>query len=102
MASDATQILQAISAGDRSQVETLMELVYDELRFFSGMTVKEVALVLGISETTVGRKWAAQVGQRFQANPDTRGSTSVDGVIRHQAFLDGRFLFLGLPNARAK
>lgn len=30
-----------------------------ELRFFSGMTVQEVALVLSISETTVGREWAA-------------------------------------------
>ena len=30
-----------------------------ELRFFSGMTVKEVALVLGSSEKTVGREWAA-------------------------------------------
>jgi len=30
-----------------------------ELRFFSGMTVKEVALVLGTSEKTVGREWAA-------------------------------------------
>jgi RNA polymerase sigma-70 factor (ECF subfamily) len=32
MPSDATQILQAISAGDRSQVEELMHLVYDDLR----------------------------------------------------------------------
>ena len=30
-----------------------------ELRFFSGMTVKEVAHVLGVSESTVGREWAA-------------------------------------------
>jgi RNA polymerase sigma-70 factor (ECF subfamily) len=30
-----------------------------ELRFFSGMTVKEVAVVLDTSETTVGREWAA-------------------------------------------
>ena len=30
-----------------------------EMRFFSGMTVKEVAAVLGISEKTVGREWAA-------------------------------------------
>ena len=30
-----------------------------ELRFFGGMTVKEVAHVLGISEKTVGREWAA-------------------------------------------
>jgi DNA-directed RNA polymerase specialized sigma24 family protein len=32
MASDATQILQAITAGDRSGVDRLMELVYDDLR----------------------------------------------------------------------
>jgi RNA polymerase sigma factor (TIGR02999 family) len=32
MASDATQILQAITAGDRSDVGKLMELVYDDLR----------------------------------------------------------------------
>ena len=32
MASDATQILQAIAAGDRSDIEKLMELVYDDLR----------------------------------------------------------------------
>jgi DNA-directed RNA polymerase specialized sigma24 family protein len=32
MASDATQILQAISADDRSDVENLMQLVYDDLR----------------------------------------------------------------------
>jgi RNA polymerase sigma-70 factor (ECF subfamily) len=32
MASDATQILQAITAGDRSHVDKLMELVYDDLR----------------------------------------------------------------------
>ena len=32
MASDATQILQAITAGDRSGVDKLMELVYDDLR----------------------------------------------------------------------
>lgn len=32
MASDATQILQAITAGDRSDVDKLMELVYDDLR----------------------------------------------------------------------
>ena len=94
MTSDATQIQQAISVGDRLQVETLLDLVHDELRFISGMTVKEVALVLSISETTVGRKWAAQVGQRLRAIADTRGSTSADGVVRHQAFLDGRFLFL--------
>jgi RNA polymerase sigma factor (TIGR02999 family) len=30
-----------------------------EMRFFSGMTVKEVSHVLGISESTVGREWAA-------------------------------------------
>ena len=30
-----------------------------EMRFFSGMTVKEVANVLEISEKTVGREWAA-------------------------------------------
>ena len=30
-----------------------------EMRFFSGMTVKEVATLLGVSEKTVGRKWAA-------------------------------------------
>ena len=30
-----------------------------EMRFFSGMTVKEVATVLGVSEKTVGREWAA-------------------------------------------
>jgi RNA polymerase sigma factor (TIGR02999 family) len=32
MASDATQILQAITAGDLSGVDKLMELVYDDLR----------------------------------------------------------------------
>jgi RNA polymerase sigma-70 factor (ECF subfamily) len=32
MAADATQILQAISAGDRTDVGQLMELVYDDLR----------------------------------------------------------------------
>jgi RNA polymerase sigma factor (TIGR02999 family) len=32
MVSDATQILQAITAGDRSDVDKLMELVYDDLR----------------------------------------------------------------------
>jgi hypothetical protein len=32
MASEATQILQAISAGDRSHVDKLMQLVYDDLR----------------------------------------------------------------------
>jgi RNA polymerase sigma factor (TIGR02999 family) len=32
MAPDATQILQAITAGDRSDVDKLMELVYDDLR----------------------------------------------------------------------
>ena len=32
MASDATQILQAITAGDRSDVDKLIELVYDDLR----------------------------------------------------------------------
>ena len=32
MASDATQILHAISAGDRSDAEKLMHLVYDDLR----------------------------------------------------------------------
>ena len=32
MASDATQILQAIVAGDRSHVDELMQLVYDDLR----------------------------------------------------------------------
>ena len=32
MTSDATQILQAIAAGDRSGTEKLMELVYDDLR----------------------------------------------------------------------
>jgi RNA polymerase sigma-70 factor (ECF subfamily) len=32
MASNATQILQAITAGDRSDVAKLMELVYDDLR----------------------------------------------------------------------
>lgn len=30
-----------------------------EMRFFSGMTVQEVATVLGVSEKTVGREWAA-------------------------------------------
>ena len=30
-----------------------------ELRFFSGMKVKGVAHVLGVSESTVGREWAA-------------------------------------------
>jgi RNA polymerase sigma factor (TIGR02999 family) len=29
-----------------------------ELRFFGGMTVKEVAEVLGIAERTVGKQWA--------------------------------------------
>ena len=32
MAANATQILQAISAGDRSDAEELMRLVYDDLR----------------------------------------------------------------------
>ena len=32
MASDATQIIKAIAAGDRSDVNKLMELVYDDLR----------------------------------------------------------------------
>ncbi len=32
MASNATQILQAITAGARSHVDELMELVYDDLR----------------------------------------------------------------------
>jgi DNA-directed RNA polymerase specialized sigma24 family protein len=32
MASDVTQILQEISAGDRSHVEQLMQLTYDDLR----------------------------------------------------------------------
>jgi RNA polymerase sigma-70 factor (ECF subfamily) len=32
MPSDATEILEAITAGDRSDVEKLMELVYDDLR----------------------------------------------------------------------
>ncbi len=30
-----------------------------ELRFFGGMTVKEVAAVLGIAERTIGKQWAA-------------------------------------------
>jgi RNA polymerase sigma factor (TIGR02999 family) len=32
MTTHATQILQAVSAGDRSQAEQLMQLVYDDLR----------------------------------------------------------------------
>jgi RNA polymerase sigma-70 factor (ECF subfamily) len=32
MATEVTQILQAVSAGDRSQAEQLMQLVYDDLR----------------------------------------------------------------------
>jgi RNA polymerase sigma factor (TIGR02999 family) len=40
MTSDVTQILQTISAGDRTGVERLMELVYEDLR---GMAHKRMA-----------------------------------------------------------
>jgi RNA polymerase sigma factor (TIGR02999 family) len=40
MASDATQILQAVAGGDRSDVGKLMELVYDDLRGVAHMQLR--------------------------------------------------------------
>jgi RNA polymerase sigma factor (TIGR02999 family) len=40
MASDATQILQAVTAGDRSEVDRLMQLVYDDLRGVAHMQLR--------------------------------------------------------------
>jgi RNA polymerase sigma factor (TIGR02999 family) len=40
MASDATQILQAVTAGDRSEVDRLMQLVYDDLRGVAQMQLR--------------------------------------------------------------
>ena len=40
MTSDATQILQAVATGDRSHVDKLMELVYDDLRGVARMKLR--------------------------------------------------------------
>lgn len=41
MASDLTQILQAVAVGDRSDVDKLMELVYDDLRGAAHMRLRD-------------------------------------------------------------
>ncbi len=47
------EALENLSALDRRQAQVV------EMRFFGGMTVQEVAEVLGVSKTTVDKSWRA-------------------------------------------
>jgi RNA polymerase sigma factor (TIGR02999 family) len=53
MASEATQILQAISAGDRSGVDQLVELVYDDLRGLARVQLRRTAPNHSLDPTAV-------------------------------------------------
>ena len=55
--SDVTRILDRVQQGEAQAAEELLPLVYEELRFFIGLTNAEAAKVLGLSEPTVKRHW---------------------------------------------
>ena len=52
-----TQLLARWREGDRGALDELMPLVYDELRYFGGLSVEETAEVLGVGHATVTRDW---------------------------------------------
>jgi hypothetical protein len=54
---DVTHILARIESGDQIAADPLLPLVYDELRFFAGLTGDQAALILGISPKTADRYW---------------------------------------------
>jgi DNA-directed RNA polymerase specialized sigma24 family protein len=58
-APDITALLAAWGRGDLDARERLMLVVYEELRFFGGLSLQETAHVLHISVATVEREWQA-------------------------------------------
>jgi hypothetical protein len=58
--SDATEIVASLGGpgARRATPEELLPLVYDELRFFGGLTTAETAEALGVSPRTVEGDWA--------------------------------------------
>jgi DNA-directed RNA polymerase specialized sigma24 family protein len=54
---DVTRLLEAVRAGERGALDRLLPLVYDELRYFGGLTIRETPEILGVSPKTVEREW---------------------------------------------
>ncbi len=65
---EITQLLIAWNQGDRRARDELAQIIYDELRrlarrivelrYFSELTIEEIAEVIGVSPATVKRDWS--------------------------------------------
>ena len=52
-----TALLGELCNGYGAAADALFSLIYDELRFFGGLNLEEVAEVLGVSKRTVEGEW---------------------------------------------
>jgi RNA polymerase sigma factor (TIGR02999 family) len=68
------EALSKLATFDASQARIV------ELRFFGGLTVEEVAEVLGVSESTVKREWRAAKAWLHQQIAATTRATPVKGI----------------------
>jgi len=55
---DITRILEAVQQGDSTATAELFPAIYEELRYFAGLSFDEAAAVLGIAVPTAKQWWA--------------------------------------------